>query len=202
MDQILVPLDAAKDVKEAITASAIVGCQNAGDDVKESDVIIEWLKLGYAMKDRNPVDLIQFFNKWHPNVAFPIKREHVSSFIPASFEEITLRVFARDNEKRLKIQRAFRQLIQRLNSGGAMGILETGQGGFQSTCAQRLFENVVVDTLGPSPDRASLRSLASSLGNVGSAQTSPMRLLTSDANLLPPNYSDISSPARKRKRDV
>ncbi|TPX61810.1 hypothetical protein SpCBS45565_g07164 [Spizellomyces sp. 'palustris'] len=218
VDQVLVPLHASMKVKERITPQAIVECQGSNDNLMDSDVIVEWLKLGYAMKDRNPVDLICFFSKWHPDVSFPIKKEHVSSFIPTDFEEITLRIYARDNDQRQKIQKAFRRLIGRLNHVGELGVLETEDGIYgressEEECREeegghirRLFENVLDATetwspLGPSPERSSLRSFGSSVGvGGGSTQTSPVRPLfePSDATLLPPNYTEISSPARKR----
>ncbi|KAJ3015556.1 SAM domain and HD [Thoreauomyces humboldtii] len=132
VDQILVPTECAEEVRENITPKSVVQFSTPGDMLSENDVIIEWLKLGYAMKDKNPVDLIKFFQKWHPNHSFHIKREHVSTFLPNNFEEITLRVFARDNEKRKKIQLAFRRLVHHLNSSEALRGLQMEVGTFKT----------------------------------------------------------------------
>ncbi|TPX55777.1 hypothetical protein PhCBS80983_g05035 [Powellomyces hirtus] len=240
VDQIPVPQETANAVKTGITPSAIVACQNPGDNLTENDVIIEWLKLGYAMQDQNPVDLIQFFQKWHPNVSFHVRKEHVSSFLPHSFEEITLRVFARDNDKRQKIQSAFRRLVYQLNRTEAFGGSPMEVGAFNRVGNEEnddleahsngipnagtpvngtpvrpircLFQNEGIPLMGlgtpaHSPGKSSIRSTASSLAAFsggGSANTSPHRqhlLNPCESTLLPPNYSDISSPARKRKRE-
>ncbi|KAI9096232.1 hypothetical protein DFS34DRAFT_624448 [Phlyctochytrium arcticum] len=115
VDEILVPPSLHQELLPSITVPAILACQSPTDHLEPNDVIIEWLKLGYAMKDRNPVDLIKFFSKWQPNVSFHISKDHVSSLIPHSFEEVTCRIFTRDNDKRQKIQTAFRKLLSRVN---------------------------------------------------------------------------------------
>ncbi|KAI8819923.1 uncharacterized protein EV422DRAFT_488428, partial [Fimicolochytrium jonesii] len=107
VDQSIVPPEGYEGYKREVTPEAIVRFQEPGDDLTEDDVIIEWLKLGYAMQDQNPVDAVKFYNKWQPTQSFHIGREQISSFLPTNFQEITLRVFTRDNNKRQRVQAAF-----------------------------------------------------------------------------------------------
>ncbi|KAI9002319.1 hypothetical protein BC832DRAFT_593626 [Gaertneriomyces semiglobifer] len=235
VDQILVPLHLATEIKASITADAIVACQEAEDHLIADDVIVEWLKLGYAMKDRNPVDNIGFFSKWHPDVKFHVPKEHVSSFIPNDFEEITLRVYARNNDKRQRIQQAFRKLVKQMNEKfGVEVVLEAGVGVYgdynaghfafptaptpsrqvppqeQRTPTQSPYKatprNIIgfASPLPPvrfSPDHRSLPNVVSPIHSAQTSPIRPMRLEPSEATLLPPNYTEISSPARKRVRE-
>ncbi|KAJ3042386.1 SAM domain and HD [Rhizophlyctis rosea] len=101
--------------KDVITVEKIVERQGEGDGLVEGDVIVEWLKLNYAMGTSNPVDSINFFNKWDMTRKYRIPREHVSVMIPTIFEETVLRVFTRIDTKRKAVQSAFRRLIAEIN---------------------------------------------------------------------------------------
>ncbi|KAJ3154480.1 SAM domain and HD [Geranomyces michiganensis] len=262
VDAVPVELSTAATVRAAITPEAVVAYQESGDGLTENDVVVEWLKLGYAMKDQNPVDLIQFYRKWHPNISFGIARENVSALIPPLFEEITLRIFARDNQKRQKIQRAFRKLYRDLQQselfvhGAALGNLSSseicpngdegikaegggGRGGSIDADSDP-DQNIAATPVGtPSRPRPARRlfgedaqaagtrvtdvestpvSSSSSLKRPNSnscgrgaippyATPSPLRphhnhtlLQPCDSTLLPLNYTDMTSPARKRPR--
>ena len=51
------------DIQQNINAAEIVSCQGVNDHLTQDDVIVEFLKNNYAMKDQNPVDGIKFFSK-------------------------------------------------------------------------------------------------------------------------------------------
>lgn len=51
--------------QDKITAQELVGYQADNAGLVEGDVIIEWLVINYAMKDRNPMDYVRFFSKHH-----------------------------------------------------------------------------------------------------------------------------------------
>ncbi|ORX51235.1 HD phosphohydrolase domain-containing protein [Hesseltinella vesiculosa] len=115
VDEILVPphlLD--KITTGVITAQEIVTHQNTNDKLHIDDVIVSKGKVNYAMQDRNPVDSIRFFSKHNDNESFTIPKNHVSYMIPSQFQEVVIRVFARDPCKVDAIQRAFRRALQKV----------------------------------------------------------------------------------------
>ncbi|KAI7871831.1 HD phosphohydrolase domain-containing protein [Spinellus fusiger] len=115
VDEFLLPTELEPMVKRSMISPAeIVSYQSDNDGLVEEDVIVDWLKINYAMKDRNPVDSIRFFSKFHDNVSFTIPKEHVSFLIPGQFEEVIIRIFARDPSKSKAIQKAFRCLIRKI----------------------------------------------------------------------------------------
>ena len=52
--------------KEEITSRLIFEACNSAD-VVEDDILVQWLTLNYAMKDKNPVDSVLFFTKYDKN---------------------------------------------------------------------------------------------------------------------------------------
>ena len=84
-------------------------------------MIVERLKLNYAMNDENPVDHVKFYNQYKPDeghylvtlthyfrhlliylilyIVFNLSRSQVSYLVPEQYEEINTRIFARDPEK-------------------------------------------------------------------------------------------------------
>ncbi|KAF9932458.1 SAM domain and HD [Linnemannia zychae] len=64
VDELLIPREKLGILtKENINSAEIVSCQGPNDHLRQEDVIVEFLKNNYAMKDRNPVDSIKFFSK-------------------------------------------------------------------------------------------------------------------------------------------
>ncbi|KAF9906960.1 SAM domain and HD [Linnemannia zychae] len=114
VDELLIPLEKLGVLtKENINSAEIVSCQGSNDHLQEDDVIVEFLKNNYAMKDRNPVDGIKFFSKTNHSVSYHIPKEKVSSLIPSEFQENIIRVFSRDPTKVRAVHEAFRRLMSR-----------------------------------------------------------------------------------------
>jgi HD superfamily phosphohydrolase len=115
VDQIIFPPDARKHItKEMLTPKYIVRHADVPGAFNEDDVIVHWLILSYAMKDKNPVDNTRFYSKYNENESFLIPQEHVSMLIPTNYDEAIVRVFTRDGNKRKEIQNAFRSLLASL----------------------------------------------------------------------------------------
>ncbi|KAJ1972020.1 hypothetical protein H4R35_004911 [Dimargaris xerosporica] len=108
---ILAP-DAVYGHQSVINAETIVAHQPDNAHLSADDVIVEWLPLNYGKKDQNPVDSIQFYNKFNDYQSFHIPRQNVSCLIPTTFSEMAIRVYARDISKVGMIQRAFRRLMK------------------------------------------------------------------------------------------
>jgi hypothetical protein len=54
-------------IQQKINAREIVAHQAENDRLGEDDVIVERLKLNYAMNDENPVDHVKFYNQYKPD---------------------------------------------------------------------------------------------------------------------------------------
>ncbi|KAG0168582.1 SAM domain and HD [Apophysomyces sp. BC1015] len=66
VDEFLLPAELESRISTAtISAQEIISHQSDNDGLTEHDVIVSWLKINYAMKDRNPVDSIRFFSKFN-----------------------------------------------------------------------------------------------------------------------------------------
>ncbi|CEO98235.1 unnamed protein product (mitochondrion) [Plasmodiophora brassicae] len=79
-----------------VTAADISTRQPAGGKLRPEGIIIQKFHMNYAMKDRNPVGNVRFYESHNPMVAFPLCDSHVSMMIPGMFSECVLRVFVRD----------------------------------------------------------------------------------------------------------
>ncbi|GAB5590351.1 hypothetical protein Unana1_05251 [Umbelopsis nana] len=102
--------------KEKISARELVSYQSDDCDLLEDDVIIEWLVINYAMKDRNPMDYVRFFSKRHQTQgSFTIPKQQVSSLVPSQFQETNIRVFARNPEKCKAIRKAMYRMMKAYN---------------------------------------------------------------------------------------
>ncbi|KAL5039111.1 hypothetical protein BDEG_27148 [Batrachochytrium dendrobatidis JEL423] len=85
-----------------------------------NDIIVQWLKLNYATKDRHPLESIRFYRKYGNDESISLCKGQVSSFIPEHCQELTIRVYSKIYEKSGYVQRAFRKLLEQVN-------LELGQ---------------------------------------------------------------------------
>ncbi|KAF9539948.1 SAM domain and HD [Mortierella hygrophila] len=114
VDELLIPREKLGILtKENINSAEIVSCQGTNDHLQQGDVIVEFLKNNYAMKDQNPVDGIKFFSKTNHSASYHIPKEKVSSLIPSEFQENIIRVFSRDPTKVRAVHEAFRRLMSR-----------------------------------------------------------------------------------------
>ncbi|KAF9189482.1 SAM domain and HD [Haplosporangium sp. Z 767] len=114
VDELLIPSDKLGYLtKYNVNSAEIVSCQGVNDHLTQEDVIVEFLKNNYAMKDRNPVDSIKFFSKTNYSVSYHIPKEKVSSLIPSEFQENIVRVYARDASKVRAVHESFRRLMSR-----------------------------------------------------------------------------------------
>ena len=68
--------------------------------VRPEEVVVENLRIHYAMREKNPVDAIRFFDKSDLHCAYFIPKQKVSHVMPAHFHERILRVFIKDIEER------------------------------------------------------------------------------------------------------
>ena len=96
-----------------VTVSDILDCAPpaTGDGVVQPcDVHVQNLRMSYAMKDKNPVDHVRFFDKSDVNVSYRIPKSKVSHVMPELFSETVLRVYIKDIEEQQPSKPKFESL--------------------------------------------------------------------------------------------
>ncbi|GAM17063.1 hypothetical protein SAMD00019534_002380 [Acytostelium subglobosum LB1] len=95
-----------------ITAEKIA---NIGSGIVPEDIIVDNLKLNYGLKDADPVQHTSFYTRYDNSAKIKVGPEHISLMIPREFQEKRIRIFTRNKEKSIKIQEAFRKLLNDYN---------------------------------------------------------------------------------------
>ena len=77
----------------------IVSCQDAkgGRKLVAEDIIVHNLKIDWAMKNKNPVDSVHFYQDYSSDTKFTIPKEKVSLLIPDVFLERKVRVYSKSD---------------------------------------------------------------------------------------------------------
>ena len=106
----------SKEKSQEIAAkiSSYRNSNSVSSNFNPDDVIVEILKVNYAMKDKNPVDSIKFYSKYDGATslsASSISREKISALIPDHYEDTVCRVFSKNPETTQQIQEAFRSYL-------------------------------------------------------------------------------------------
>jgi hypothetical protein len=83
-DRLLSP-EQAIHASKAATPESIASCADASLPLSADDIIVHQLKINYAMKDKNPVDSVSFYNG--NDGPFHLPKSKVSLMIPDVFEE-------------------------------------------------------------------------------------------------------------------
>ena len=207
-DQIHIPPDLHDSIlPENITSELIIRHDTAiGEKLGKDAIIVEWLTLNFAMKDRNPMDFIRFFTKYDPNTTIAIPKEHISSFIPNHFKEIIIRVFVRDARLAHRVQVAFRKLLESINStllvySPAVVCEEPSASIHDSNNVSKSTPAVDNSSRNPFYIDAKKFSSPESSRHIRSGFPSPQKLEASAGLTLPENFPDIllDSPLKKRK---
>jgi hypothetical protein len=84
-DRLLSP-EQAVHASKAATPELIASCADASLPLSAGDIIVHQLKINYAMKDKNPVDSVSFYNG-NDDLPFHLPKSKVSLMIPDVFEE-------------------------------------------------------------------------------------------------------------------
>ena len=100
VNEYTVPEERVADFKPVL-ASDITACQgtnNIPGGLKPDDIIVQNLKIDYGKKHRNPVDSVRFFHYWDDEKSISIPKEQVSSLLPHTFVQRTVRVYSRSRD--------------------------------------------------------------------------------------------------------
>ena len=95
--------------------------QNNGiDRIELKDIHIVYGHTNYGFKDQNPVDRVQFYEKYQDNRKFYLEKDQISQLLPCKFYEKFIRIFVDGNAQKIqKVKDAFYQYCstQGLNQG-------------------------------------------------------------------------------------
>jgi len=105
---------------KSVNAEDVVACQLKnkahGVELRPEDIAIHNLKIDWAMKDKNPVDNVYFFDARENNEKIQIPKQKVSTLLPEVFQERKVRLFVKDPNKSDAAAVAFEE-YQRRNFG-------------------------------------------------------------------------------------
>ncbi len=93
-----VPEEDIPDFKP-VTEVDITSCQ--GDNtipggLKPEDIVVHNMKIDYSMKNKNPVDSVNFFQEYPDKHCFHIDKSKVSVLLPSAFMERKVRVYSKN----------------------------------------------------------------------------------------------------------
>jgi HD superfamily phosphohydrolase len=114
-DQVIIPYELQTEISQSEISSEMILRHCDSHEIQQDDVIVQWLTLNYAMKDKNPVDSVLFFSKYDPNKTVTQRKEHVSGLIPEHYKELTVRVYTRHKHLSPRVQLAFRKVLFAIN---------------------------------------------------------------------------------------
>lgn len=82
------------------TAQNIVDAYRGPEELRPNvnDVIVRDNKINFAMKNRNPLDQVSFFDSLGSTSKRKLKPEQISSMVVAAYEERQLRVYTRNSD--------------------------------------------------------------------------------------------------------
>ncbi|XP_062248546.1 deoxynucleoside triphosphate triphosphohydrolase SAMHD1-like isoform X2 [Platichthys flesus] len=103
---------AITDWEEELSESTPQNDQGVPDvHLQPEDFKVDVISLNYGMKDKNPINKVQFYCKTDPTKAFQISDDQVSRMLPAVFAEQVIRVYCkkRDGESVAAAKRHFVQ---------------------------------------------------------------------------------------------
>ncbi|KAG8975213.1 hypothetical protein FRB90_009575 [Tulasnella sp. 427] len=92
----------------------VLGTALEEEPLTENDVIVDWSVLHYGMKEKDPLENVDFWSKTHPNRKQQTRLDTSGVLRPERFQEVILRCFARDERRICQVQEAFRAVMSTL----------------------------------------------------------------------------------------
>ncbi|KAF8623166.1 hypothetical protein AX17_007522 [Amanita inopinata Kibby_2008] len=84
-----------------------------------NDVVVDFSIMHYGMKDKNPLDSVEFYSKRKPNVSAKAERGDYSTLMPSCFAEVLLRVYTKKPEFFGLVQVGYRSVLESMNDDNA-----------------------------------------------------------------------------------
>ncbi|KAG8896526.1 hypothetical protein FRC01_011736, partial [Tulasnella sp. 417] len=92
----------------------VLGTALDEEPLTEEDVIIDWAVLHYGMKEKDPLENVDFWSKLHPNKKQQTRPDTSGVLRPERFQEVILRCYAKDERRVCQVQEAFRAVLSTL----------------------------------------------------------------------------------------
>ncbi|KAL5080060.1 hypothetical protein RYX36_008481 [Vicia faba] len=102
-----VPRDIMDNVKKVTPQDIVCSQKNGGVMLKEEDVAVSNVKIDLTRGKHNPLESIHFFKDYESDEKFTIPDERISHLLPASYQDMIVRVYSKKPELVEKIAEAF-----------------------------------------------------------------------------------------------
>lgn len=102
-----VPKDIMDNFKKVTPQDIVCSQKNGGVMLKEEDVAVCNVKIDLTRGKHNPLESIHFFKDYESDEKFTIPDERISHLLPASFQDMIVRVYSKKPELVEKISEAF-----------------------------------------------------------------------------------------------
>ncbi|KZP19123.1 HD-domain/PDEase-like protein [Athelia psychrophila] len=168
--------------------------------ITADDVIVDLTTMHYGMKEKNPLDFINFYSKSMPNKCTSVKEGDVSMLMPISFAEVFLRVFTKDSQHFGVVQAAYREVLKTLPSPDDI----------PATVQPMHTDGPLTAPSTPHSKSASLPGIDNTVTPKTTTSTTPISRSANSFTAVPLNHAPTSphqnyrrtSASRKRDRDV
>lgn len=129
-------VEEAKKAAEALSKKGLLGTEKREDQndnvdndpdyqsLTSDDVIVDFSIMHYGMKERNPLDSIEFYSKRRPNDSAKAERGDYSNLMPAYFAEVLLRVYTKNADFFGIVQAGYRAVLEQMSMMGDDGDFE------------------------------------------------------------------------------
>ncbi|KAJ4962045.1 hypothetical protein NE237_021955 [Protea cynaroides] len=106
-NEFAVPRDKLEHFK-AVTPQDIVCSQKSSEaTLREEDVVVSNVKIDLTRGRHNPLESIKFFKDYNSNEKFGVKDECISHLLPASNQDMIVRVYAKKPDLVMSVSEAF-----------------------------------------------------------------------------------------------
>ncbi|KAG8956591.1 hypothetical protein FRC04_000069 [Tulasnella sp. 424] len=96
------------------SSPTVLGMAMEDEPLTEDDVIVDWSVLHYGMKEKDPLENVNFWSKTHPNMKQQSRPDTSGVLRPERFQEVILRCYAKDKRRVCQVQEAFRAVLSTL----------------------------------------------------------------------------------------
>ena len=103
------------DKKEFLTKLTVENIANESVELTPNDFRIFSYDINHALKDKNPLSFIPFFDDWNSNNWFTLKNDEISYFLPIQFIETHFRIYIIDKTKENRAKSAINRFSKQYN---------------------------------------------------------------------------------------
>ncbi|XP_050225736.1 uncharacterized protein LOC126675178 [Mercurialis annua] len=102
-----VPKDKVENFKDVTAKDIVCSQKNGGVLLKEDDVVVSNVRIDLTCGRHNPLERINFFQDYASDEKFPISDDRISHLLPASYQDMIVRVYSKKPEMVAAVSEAF-----------------------------------------------------------------------------------------------